>query len=494
MKEAVSNPRLKRANRSQLIFRTIHIDKLIEEDHPMRAIMSFLERLDLNAFYQDIEVQEGAAGRSATDPQILIAIWIYAYSQGVSSARQIERLCEYHPAYQWLVAMEIINHHTLSNFRIKHSRALDNLFTEVLGILSAENLIILERVMHDGTKIKAQAGKDSFQKEDRIQAHLKMARDHIEHMKNSKEETLKTHKIRERLLREKKERLESALRQLQKIRAIKPTHEAKQQAKVSMTDPESRIMKQPNGGFDTSYNVQISTDAHAGIIVGIDPSQDGYDYDQLTSAVERVEENMKRSPRQMIADGGYINRENIVAMSQKGIDFIGPSTYDPAEHSSVQSQKRRIDPAFYRDRFEYCPDNNVFICPVGTTLKYHSKQVGPAATVYRYQARSKDCQACFFKDKCCPKNPAKGRCVSRTEYIAAITSFVARMKTDEVKDIYRQRASVAEFTNAWIKDKLGLRQFRLRGLIKVRMECLWASITYNIQQWIRLRWRVQPAL
>jgi transposase len=494
MKEAQSNLRLKRANREQLVFRTVHVDKLIEEDHPIRAVMSFLERLDLSAFYQDIQVQEGAAGRSATDPQILIAIWIYAYSQGVSSARQIERLCEYHPAYQWLTGMEIINHHTLSDFRIKHSQALVDLFTEVLGVLSAEDLITLERVMHDGTKIKAQAGKDSFKKEDRIQAHLEMARDHIAHMNDPREEASKTHKAQERSLREKKERLESALKELQKIRAIKPTPEAKQQAKVSITDPEARIMKQPNGGFDSSYNVQISTDAHAGIIVGIDPSQDGYDYNQLMKAVERVEVNMKQSPQHMVADGGYTNRKNIIAMSQKGIDFIGPSTYDPAENSSVQSQKRRIDPAFYKDHFKYRSDDDTFLCPAGKVLKYYSKQTDPAATVYRYQARSKDCQACSFKDKCCPKNPGKGRCVSRTEYVTAITDFVSKMKTAEAKDIYRQRSCVAEFTNAWIKEKLGLRQFRLRGLVKVRMECLWASITYNIQQWIRLRWRVQLAL
>ena len=494
MKEDSSNPRLKRANREQLVFRTIHVDKLIEEDHPIRAIMSFLEHLDLSAFYQDIKVQEGDAGRSATDPQILIAMWIYAYSQGVSSARQIERLCEYHPAYQWLTGMEIINHHTLSDFRIKHNQALVGLFTDVLGILSAEDLITLERVMHDGTKIKAQAGKDSFRREDHIQAHLELARDHIAHMNDPKEEAPKTHKAQERTLREKKERPESALKELKKIRAAKPTLEAKQQAKVSMTDPEARIMKQPNGGFDSSYNVQISTDAHASIIVGIDACQDGYDYDQLIKATERIEENMKQLPRHIVADGGFTNQKNIIAMSQKGIDFIGPSAYDPAEHSSVQSQKRRIDPAFYRDCFKYRPDDDTFLCPANKVLKYYSRQVDGGATVYRYQARSKDCQTCSFKDKCCPKNPLKGRCVSRTEYVSAITDFVSRMKTSEAQDVYGQRAPIAEFTNAWIKEKLGLRQFRLRGLIKVKMECLWASITYNIQQWIRLRWRAQLAL
>ena len=67
------------------------------------------------------------------------------------------------------------------------------------------------------------------------------------------------------------------------------------------------------------------------------------------------------------------------------------------------------------------------------------------------------------------------------------------MQTEEAKQIYRQRPQVAEFVNAWIKDKLGLRQFRLRGLAKVQVECVWAGLTYNIQQWIRLRWRTQFA-
>ncbi|MFH1477681.1 MAG: transposase [Verrucomicrobiota bacterium] len=73
-----------------------------------------------------------------------------------------------------------------------------------------------------------------------------------------------------------------------------------------------------------------------------------------------------------------------------------------------------------------------------------------------------------------------------------VAAFVQKMQTPEAKAIYRQRGGVAEFPNAWIKTKIGLRQFRLRGSLKVLMESMWACLTYNIQQWIRLRWRVQP--
>jgi hypothetical protein len=75
----------------------------------------------------------------------------------------------------------------------------------------------------------------------------------------------------------------------------------------------------------------------------------------------------------------------------------------------------------------------------------------------------------------------------------AVVSFMEKMKTEEAKKIYKQRSGIAEFPHAWIKEKIGLRQFRLRGLLKVGMESLWACLTYNIQQWIRLCWRPKLA-
>ena len=84
--------------------------------------------------------------------------------------------------------------------------------------------------------------------------------------------------------------------------------------------------------------------------------------------------------------------------------------------------------------------------------------------------------------------------VVRREEAPAVAAFRAKMQTEEAKQIYRQRGGVAEFPNAWIKAKIGLRQFRLRGLIKVSIEATWACLTYNLQQWVRLRWRSRLAL
>lgn len=485
-------PRLKPVNRKQLLMRTVDVEELVGEDHPVRAIWEFVGGLDLSAYYRDIEAVEGVAGRSAWDPHLLISLWVYAYSEGVSSAREVSRLCEYDPAYQWLTGLEAINHHSLSDFRVTNKPALDELFQQILGLLSAGGLITLQRVMHDGTKVKACAGADTFRREETIRAHLELARQQVEQMGDPQAEELsqRVAKARVRAVREKKQRLELALEELKKVRASKTSQEEKQKARVSQTDPQARIMKQSDGGFAPSYNMQISSDTAAGIIVGVELAQAGSDYEQLIPAVAKVEENLGRAPEQMVADGGFTSRENILAMEEKGVDFIG-SLGDGAAQSAGQMQRRGVDPAFRPDAFGYNPDNDTYTCPECKLLFPEGKEERIGVIHYRYRAKAAECAACPFRVQCCPQSADKGRSIVRAQESPPVAAFTAKMQTEQAKQIYRQRGRWAEFPNAWIKDKIGLRQFRLRGLIKVGMEALWACLTYNIQQWIRLRWRVQ---
>ena len=95
-------PRVKPVNRSQLTWAMVDVQTLIEEDHPARAIWSLVEQLNLERFYRPIEAVEGVAGRTPWDPRLLVSLWIYAYSRGISSAREIARRCTYEPAFQWL--------------------------------------------------------------------------------------------------------------------------------------------------------------------------------------------------------------------------------------------------------------------------------------------------------------------------------------------------------------------------------------------------------
>jgi transposase len=489
--DVAAEARLKVVDRKQLLFRTVDVDRLIEEDHPARAIWEFVGQMDLSGYREQVRSVAGVAGRPALDPQLLVSLWVYSYSQGVSSARAIERLCEYDPAYQWLTGMESISAHTLSDFRVTHAEELQGLFVETLGLLSSEGLITLERVMQDGTKVRAWASPSGFRSKKRIEQYLEQARKAVEALDAQSEEEVsrQRQRARERARREMKERLGSALEQFDELKAKKSRVN-----RVSTSDPDARVMKQPSGGSAPSYNVQVSTDAEHSLIVGIDVTQSGSDYKQLTPAMDRLEQTMDQAPEQVVVDGGYISSDNIIEMSDRGIDLVGPEPgVKPEESNRVKSYKYRGVSADYEaSNFYYDSATMTYFCPEGHPLRYDAKYECNGKMLYRYRVSAQVCQTCPAKPLCCPRTKG-GRSIERREPLGPIAEFKQKMQTDEAKAIYRTRSQVAEFPNLWIKAKLGLRQFCVRGVAKVRCESLWAALTYNIQQWIRLCWKPMRA-
>src|SRR6202035_4644891 len=171
---------LRKIDRSQIFFRIVDVEQLIESDHPARLIWEAVGRLDLNPFYECIGCNKTKGGRPTFQPQLLISVWVYAYSRGIGKARQVTKLTGYDPAFQWLTGMEKINYHTLADFRVDKKKELDELFTHLLGVLSAEGLVTLEQVTVDGTKIKALASGKTFRREETLQKHLDEARKQVE--------------------------------------------------------------------------------------------------------------------------------------------------------------------------------------------------------------------------------------------------------------------------------------------------------------------------
>jgi len=465
-------------------WRAVDVDRLVAEDHPARAIWTLVGRLDLRPFYRAIEsgIEEG--GRPAFDPQLLISLWVYAYSQGIGSAREVARRCEFDPAFQWLTGLDEVNYHTLADFRVEKQQELDGLFTQVLAALSKEGLITLEQVMQDGTKIKALASSRSRQREETIQGHLKSARQHVAEMGDprNEERSPKAKQAQVRAQREQQARLESALEELQKLQARKSGEKAKSERRVSVSDPQARVMKQSDGGLALSYNAQISTDAAHGLIVGGAVTQEANDSAQLLPAVDRVEERLKKKPRQMVADGGYTTRDNIEKLAGREVDFLGSMRWENVP--SGTSLPNRLPPR----AFLYQPESNRYLCPEGKVLHPQGRrEKRPGLIYYGYEAKAADCQSCPRKPECCPDNEKRGRSVARPEESTVVTAFRKKMASKEAQAQYRRRGRVVEFCHAWIKSKLGLRQFHVRGLLKVQMEMLWACITYNLQQWIHLK-------
>ncbi|RPJ57094.1 MAG: IS1182 family transposase [Dehalococcoidia bacterium] len=476
-------PRIRPIQRNQMILHPIEVDRLIPEYHEARAIWEITGSLDLSCYYDHVDAVEGGAGAPAFDPRLLVSLWVYSYSKGISSSREIARLSKYDPAYQWLTGMRPVGYHTLADFRSAHKDSLRQLFVEILAILTSEGLVTMERVMHDGTRIKASAGRDTFRGEKRLHEYIAQAEAQVKAMEEACEEEMapRIRKARERAVRERKERLSHALGELEKIKSQKRST----QTRVSITDPECRIMGQSDGGYAPAYNVQLSTDAHEKAIIAVSVSQSSADQTLCAPAMDRIEETTGRLPEKLVVDGGFTTRNAILAAERRGIDLIG-SLPDTAAIRINAFREEKIAEAFYPEHFLFDPERNVYICPEEKILAHRGRSIHPGKTTYRYQG--KECKNCPSKPSCCP-HAAKGRFISRIENDPIVEAFIAKMKTDEAKAIYRQRGEVAEFPNAWIKEKLGLRQFHMRGLLKAEMEALWASITYNIKLWIRLCWK-----
>ena len=277
------------------------------------------------------------------------------------------------------------------------------------------------------------------------------------------------------------------MREFDKLKA-----EGNPKEKLSITDPEARKMKQPNGGFATSFNVQLVTDAANKVIVGVGVTQAGNDYDQLVRGVEGVEQNLGEKPKQVVADGGYVSRNNIVEMESREVEFIGPLC-DEAGKGKGTHNRCGVSSEYYASQFVYDAATDTFRCPQGKTLSHVTEYECNLYVSHKYCASSADCKACPVRGQCCPGNQVTGRSVQRTEESPQVVAFREKMKTEAAREIYGQRSEVAETPNLWIKEKFGLRQFRVRGLRKAGIETLWACLTYNITLWIRLCWRMRLA-
>src|ERR1700692_889207 len=140
----------------------IAVEGLLPADHRARLVWSFVESLDLSQLYDQVLSREGEAGRLAADPAVLIALWLYATVEGVGSARELERLAQSDAAYRWLAGGVPLNYHGLSDFRVGHVEVLDRLLSESVTALIGEGLVSLAEVAVDGTKVRANASRDSF--------------------------------------------------------------------------------------------------------------------------------------------------------------------------------------------------------------------------------------------------------------------------------------------------------------------------------------------
>jgi len=325
-------PRLRRPDRSQVLMQPVCLEEMLPADHPARTIWAVVEGLNLSKFYEGLDARGSDPGRSATDPQLLVALWLYAAVDGVGSGREVNRLCEHHDAYRWLCGGVAVNYHTLNDFRVGYGAALDELFTQVLGVLMAKGAVRVKRVSQDGTRVRAGAGSSSFRRKKTLGDHLAAARQHVEELKHQMDEpgesSAQRRAARERAARERVERVEAALTELQKIEEAKARQKKKpskdRPARASTTDPEARVMKMGNGGFNPAHNVQFGADPESRAILGVEVSNAGSDANLDGPMREQIEKRTGQKVEEELIDGGFVTLDGIEQATAKGVVVYAP--------------------------------------------------------------------------------------------------------------------------------------------------------------------------
>lgn len=318
--------RLRTVDRRQMVISARCLNDLLPPEHEARLIWRYVCTLDLRPLLARIQAVPGGCGRNATDPRILIALWLYATVEGIGSARQLARLCECHDAFRWIAGGVSLNHHTLSDFRVRHEAFLDELLTRSVAALLHQGLVDLNRVTQDGVRVRASAGSKTFRRRPALTNCLSEARQQVQKLKQERQDpdepSDQPPSRRERSLAERERRLTQALEELERLEAHR--RKGQKPARCSTTDPEARIMKMACGGFRPAYNVQFAADQSSGVVVGVDVVNVGSDKGQLGPMYDQLERRYGRAPHEYLADGDFQSAADIDRMSARGTDVYVP--------------------------------------------------------------------------------------------------------------------------------------------------------------------------
>jgi transposase len=422
----LGKPRINTPNRTQSEMRVFSTDDLVPKDHKVRLVWDFVLKLDMSEFLQEIQSTDTKAGRSATDPRLLLALWLYATLEGIGSGRVIERYCREHSAFCWLCGDIKVNYHTINDFRSTNATKLENLIIKSTAILIKEGIVELKRVSQDGMKVRAYAGSSTFRRKGTLKECLILAKTHLENLKKMKDENpaefLNRKKAAEfRVAKQRELNVAEALKELEKLEKRTESHKKKHRKKFSQqqkkelrastTDPEARKMKMANGGFSPAYNVQIATDTKTQIIVGLSVTNIGSDLGQLGLMYEKVCRHFNKMPLEWLVDAGYSNRKEIEKVSE------------------INSN-----------------------CKIYMPLN--------------------------------PRNSSK-KSQSKPSESKAVEEWRKNMLTIEAQDIYKERAATSECVNANARNR-GLQQFVVRGLTKVMSSMCILALTHNMIRMISL--------
>ncbi|MBU0761062.1 MAG: IS1182 family transposase [Nanoarchaeota archaeon] len=449
----------------------LSIKDIIPKDHICFLVENFVNSLDFSKFDEEYD----GVGAPAYHPRISLKILIQGMLSKVRSSRKLAAASRENLVFMYLGEKTKPNFRTIARFRMNNASFVKEAFKKTVELAASYNLIDLSLICVDGTFIKANASKkrtikrevfDILDKAVERMIEEDIALDKLEEeMYGDSEENLTgmDRKDMKRIVDEykkcqDKKKIEEIHKRVKKELDCDPN-----QKKLSLTDPESRMMTNKKRNVEPSYNAQFSVDAKHQIILANDVCQDGHDANQLIPQIENIEENIGKLPKgtKIGADCSYSSGNNFQFLEKKKLEGYIPSR---AQAQELNGKEQTLN----HDMYEYDWDTDEIILD-GVRLQFHKHSIrkdGKEVLLYKTKDWSIRRQVpALFRERLRMKT---------------------KMQTAEAKEIYNRRKIVVEPPIGDIKENLGFREFLLRGMNSVKTELNLVSIAHNLKKvWIK---------
>jgi transposase len=422
-KNTSQTARVNRPHRTQIEMQLFSLDQMLPADHRARVVWAFVSRLNLEPFYGDFEVTDHSPGRTAIAPEVLVALWLLATLDGIGSARELARRCETDIPYLWILGTVTVNHHTLSDFRVQHGERLDRLLVDTVAALVHQEIVPLETIAQDGMRVRANAGSSSFRRKPTLEKLQQEAQEHVDRLKQQAESEVDR--------RDGDARRKAAAERAARERQERVDEALRQHEKLS----QQREKRKAGDGEKTRVS---TTDPDARTMKmangGYDPA---YNVQFATDAPSRVIVGIE------VTNGGTDGGE------------LPPMLDKLREQYGLTPSQALVDSA-------YATQESVTAAQIGGT-----KVISTVPRASQLEKHGKD--------------PHSRQRNDTDEY----ATFRSRMAEPEYQELYKSRPSIAEFPNADCRNR-NLKQFRVRGLVKVKAVALWHALAFNFLRMINL--------
>ena len=505
-------------SRDQLVLFPERLDQAIPADHSVRLVDEILSRLDWRHWEQ---LYNGRIGQPPIHPRVLAGVILYGLLCRIRTSRSLEEALIVRNDFRWLVEGRTIDHTTLSEFRRKNSEALKNLFVQIALVARDLGHLPLATLAFDGTRMRANNRKTGT----RTPEELRKAKEELEakfaeleaqtaEADNRDDEQLGSdngHQLNEELadVERRRRQVDAALAEIDRLQA----EGEKVPARIPITDPQSRVSPNKEGGFAPNYTPHATVDVDSGVIVSADVIS-GTDEDKhMLAAVEDVQKSfgLDKAPAELLADGMMSTGNNLAKCEEEGIDLYSPIKLgagkdnpairaDPSEpvaraevdrlpSTTTKKKDGSKSTKFNKNAFVYDPKADCYWCPAGKAMPYANKtsqvENGRRRIKYRYKADPSDCGGCLLATRCF-SGKTKSRQISHEQHEAKRIAHAEKMSTAESQQKYSRRRHPGERPFAMIKGHFGARRLLTRGLERVRNEWQWLCTAFNLHRLLRL--------